>query len=122
MSVLMDKNLKFSIASIAQYDDLFEESFFKTFDKLTKGSEIMTISQLLRLLWCGMLKEDPDVKPTEVADMLEEHLEDGGTLDQVMAKLVGAITKCVLFKVNTDAEVSEEASPKRRKTSTSKSG
>lgn len=122
MSVLMDKDFSFKIRAIAQYDELFEVSFFQTFENLTSVGKLPRMSDILKLIWCALIIEDPEIKPEVVGDMLEEHLESGGTMEEITNKLVASILRCSLFKNSLAVEEGEVDNAKPKKRSTSKNG
>jgi len=70
-----------------------EEMTGRGLDQLLKTS----FSSIRGLLWCGIRHQMPELTIVEAGNMLEKHLEKGGTLEQIANAVCAALEDAGFF-------------------------
>ena len=82
-------NVKYDINALCSLEqELGNKSLQEIF-----SSDSLNFSWIRSVLWAGMLYSDPKITPKKVGRMLDNHFEKGGTLEDVVTSLMGAITQ-----------------------------
>jgi len=68
------------------------------------SSESLNFSWIRSVLWAGMLHGDPKITPKKVGRMLDNHFEKGGSLEDVVQSLMGAITQVLPGSKSTEGK------------------
>ncbi len=76
-----------------------EEKTGQSLDDLHSRS----FSCLRGLLWCALLTAHPDITLAQAGDLLEGHLQSGGSLDTVSSALAGALSDACFFRTGERA-------------------
>lgn len=82
--------LRYTVNALCCLEDQADGSLEKL---LGKG-----ISGLRGLLWCGLMEEDPSLTLAKTGELLQRHLQSGGSLQSVALQVASALEDAGFFQ------------------------
>lgn len=73
-------------------------------DLVKDGSLMLKVRATRALLWGGLRHADPALTPHAVGDLMQRHLDAGGTLQEVYAAIFEALVNAGVVRMPEDGE------------------
>lgn len=102
-------NVKYDINALCSLEqELGNKSLQEIFSQ-----ESLNFSWIRSVLWAGLLYSDPKITPKKVGRMLDNHFEKGGSLEDVVQSIMGAITQ--VLPGNEEKKAKGKGATKKKK-------